>query len=158
MVECNRAEFAAITGYSTRQVSKWIAAGMPAVTTGKKGAVMRIDTALAIPWLLKRASGGAVRQDATAHQRLLAARAQKTELEVAAIQRRTIPVEDHEADMQALAAFFVSGLSALPARLAAERRVVSPISLSLISRMGCPVAEAFLFQHCQRSRERFPLG
>ena len=116
----NRGQFAELCGVSARQVSNWINLGMPCAGAGRKGSPLQINSAAAIAWLLKKASGGAVRKHPSQQERLLAARAQKLELEVAAIQGRTISAEDYMTDMMVLCGLLVTGLSALPGRLAGQ--------------------------------------
>jgi len=80
----SKAKFAGFCGYSSRQVSKWIDAGLPVQAAGRKGVALEIDTAQAIRWLLgKRGDGSASRQTALSEERrrLVAAQAEKTETE-----------------------------------------------------------------------------
>jgi phage terminase Nu1 subunit (DNA packaging protein) len=122
-VECNKSLFAKITGYSSRQVSNWIAEGMPVAGTGKRGSPLRIDTAKAIAWLLKRAGDGGNlpgRKGPSQNERLIAARARRQELAAAREEGLQIPLDAHASDLNTVAGITVSQLDALPGRVAFE--------------------------------------
>ena len=71
-----RAEFAELFNVSPQAVSQWIQAGMPARQSGKRGRVVEIDLAAAVPWALRR-----IERPGAERERLTAERADKLALE-----------------------------------------------------------------------------
>lgn len=119
----NKNEFAKIVGISARQVTNWIAAGMPAEGTGKKGSPLRIDTAKAIAWLIAQADAknGSKQSELTQERRrLVAAQARKAELQARQLEGELIRMEDAQIVVNEGFAAVAGQVRCLGSRLAGE--------------------------------------
>jgi len=116
----NKAAFAALVGRSPRQVSNWIAEGMPATGTGRKGAPLRIDPPAAIQWLLNRAEHKNAAPLSEERRRLVAAQAEKAEIETAQRKGELLELDDVEAMILEGAAVFAGQKRSMGSRLAGQ--------------------------------------
>ena len=115
----SRAQFAEIIGVTGRQVGKWLQEGMPALDPGGKGRVRQIDTAKAIAWLLKRASGNTqLGPLADARAALTRAKAELATIQAGLAKGAVLKTEDVQIVMNKAAVTYVRAIEALPGRLA----------------------------------------
>jgi phage terminase Nu1 subunit (DNA packaging protein) len=122
VVIVSRGEFARWTGFSARQVGKWIADGMPVQRSARKGIAAKIDTRKAIPWLLARADEKAGSRSTLTQerQRLIAAQAVKAEIEAQQLRGALVPRQDVNIAFSECMAIIAQGLDALPGRVASQ--------------------------------------
>jgi len=115
-----RNEFAKVIGMSAGWVSKALDGGMPAVRSGRAGAKVQIDTAVALPWLLGRASERAAPTPDSQRDRLAREQADKVALENAQRRGELVPIAQVRAVASELVSRLGSALEGLPGRLANE--------------------------------------
>lgn len=113
-------KYADIRGRSAQWVSNQIAAGMPAVGSGRSGSPYKIDTEVAMDWEVTQAKHSADTENGSDNQRFLKERADKLALENA--ERRGLLVRSATVlqVMTGLAADISGRLEALPGRVASE--------------------------------------
>lgn len=142
----NKQQLAGILGISGRMVSFHIDAGMPCKGSGKRGDSYKIDTAIAIKWLISEAllketggmSGGPEGSKQLHELRLKAAQADVKELEAAEGRGELIHVDKVEALLMKLGSAFVNGMNALAGRVAVPIAAVkTPGAARQIIRKEC---------------------
>jgi len=116
----NKAEFSDLVGRSPRQVSNWISEGMPSTGTGRKGAPLRIDPAAAIQWLLNRTEQKNAAPLSEERRRLVAAQAEKAEIETAQRKGELLELNDVETLLIEGAAVFAGQKRSMGSRLAGK--------------------------------------
>lgn len=117
----SKAQFAEITGYSSRQVGKWVADGMPCEGKGRKGSALRIDTARGIAWLLAQADAktGAPQTELTAARHSVEIeRARKLKLENDCKMGLLVPAADVSIALNEAMRIIASNEDGIPGRLA----------------------------------------
>lgn len=117
---CTRNEFASVIGHSTGQVSAWLKQGMPASGYGRPGKRVEIDTAVAIPWLLKRERASAPQRQGGERERLAKAQAERAEFENAVRRGDFVLVDTLAAVLLNVASEVARQLDGLPGRAASE--------------------------------------
>jgi phage terminase Nu1 subunit (DNA packaging protein) len=114
-----RMQLAEIVGVDARQVTRWLSEGMPADAGGKRGRARQIDTAVAIGWLLKRASGNTTLGPlADAREKLVRAKAQLAEVQAQIAMGEVYPAEDVQILFNEAAIMYVNAVESLPGRFA----------------------------------------
>jgi phage terminase Nu1 subunit (DNA packaging protein) len=129
------AELARIFGVTPKTVSDWIAVGLPAKRTGRKGTDIQIDTAAAIAWYCQREkekevallrkqlglkNGGAHGTKSEEELRLLAAKRELAELEAAEKKATMGLIEDFQQSANEAMLIISSQDDAIAGRLALE--------------------------------------
>ncbi len=111
--------FSDLTGFSIRQVGKWLDEGMPAEDGGgRRGVKRKIDSSRAIRWLLQRAGGNLQHGELQEARRdLLQHQAEKERIRVLQMAGELLDREDVEIVMREASAIFIRGLEDLPGRL-----------------------------------------
>lgn len=137
-----RAEFGQIVGLSTRQLHNLEAQGLPHRAEGRRKFYPLPDAVL---WIRQRDVENAVAKvqptgfdDARARE--MNARAEKAELEVAALRRQVLTVDDFDRRYSAALAQLRAALLALPGRIAAELPIAPVESLEIIE----PIVHGFM--------------
>lgn len=116
----NKKQFAALVGRSPRQVSNLIHEGMPAAGSGKKGSPLHIDPPKAVQWLLNRAESRNSSPLSEERRRLVAAQAERAELETAQRKGQLLDIEDVQIVVNEGTAIFVGQKRSMGSRLAGQ--------------------------------------
>lgn len=120
----NKTQFAEIIGKSERWVTTLQQEGMPVESARKKGVAVKIDTTVALAWLIDRevakATGGGTGSREQEELRLIAWRANKTEVETRLLRGELASLDEMRAAVAAAMTVMATTLDGLGGRLAGQ--------------------------------------